>query len=239
VGKGNFTIEFSHAYSFEAGPEVPNGPIVNFDGGLIEVSTDAGKTWEDAAVYADPGYTGTIAESPGSANPLALRWGFVADSDGFPALMPGKLDFGTKLASKSVLVRFRVGSDEGTGAPGWMIDSIKVNGITNKPFTVLGDNGKGNCLGTGGSGTGGSTTGGAGGKGGSGTSGAGGAGGAGTSGAGGRGGAGTGGSTVRPTVADDSCDCAVVGGVATGRGVWASILALSIALLRRRRRASN
>ena len=35
------------------------------------------------------------------------------------------------------MIRFRIGADESTGAPGWDIDNIAVTGITNTPFTAL------------------------------------------------------------------------------------------------------
>jgi hypothetical protein len=40
-------------------------------------------------------------------------------------------------SNQDVLVRFRVGADDSTGAPGWDIDDITVTGITNTPFTAL------------------------------------------------------------------------------------------------------
>jgi hypothetical protein len=36
-----------------------------------------------------------------------------------------------------VLVRFRIGADSSTGAPGWDIDDIAFTGLTNTPFTAL------------------------------------------------------------------------------------------------------
>jgi len=44
---------------------------------------------------------------------------------------------GTAYAGKDVRLRFRVGSDESTGAPGWDVDDINVSGITGLPFTAL------------------------------------------------------------------------------------------------------
>jgi len=40
-------------------------------------------------------------------------------------------------SNQDVLVRFRVGADDSTGAPGWDVDDIAVTGITNTPFTAL------------------------------------------------------------------------------------------------------
>jgi hypothetical protein len=48
------------------------------------------------------------------------------------------------VAGKKVKVRFRVGTDDGTGAPGWDIDDVAFGGITNKPFGTLVDQ---NCNG--------------------------------------------------------------------------------------------
>jgi hypothetical protein len=45
-----------------------------------------------------------------------------------------------QLAGKTVSVRFRIGTDEGTGAGGWDIDKIAFTGITNTPFPSIVDN---------------------------------------------------------------------------------------------------
>src|SRR5262249_42724290 len=50
------------------------------------------------------------------------------------------LNLGMQLAGKTVQVRFRIGTDEGSGAAGWDIDNIAFTGITNTPFPSIVDN---------------------------------------------------------------------------------------------------
>ena len=58
-------------------------------------------------------------------------------SAGWPSFNNAALDLGTTYANQDVQIRFRIGADESTGAPGWEIDNIAVNGITNTPFSAL------------------------------------------------------------------------------------------------------
>ena len=153
-----FVMNFSHRYSFEYGPSPDGNDIVFYDGGIIEISEDNGVTWKDVATYAgiDPGYTQRIYSSlppdagptdSGSpdANPLAGKLGFAADSPGYPNYVTTSLDFGMALASKTIKVRFRIGTDEGAGAPGWDIDNFSFGGpqfssLTNTPFGAITSN---------------------------------------------------------------------------------------------------
>jgi hypothetical protein len=121
-----FVVKFSHAFSLEAG----------FDGGVIELSTDGGTTWTDAAMLGvTPGYTRTISTIFG--NPLAGRMAYSGTSPGFPARSLVTLNFGTRFAGQSVLLRFRIGSDTSVAGTGWNIDDIDVSGITNTPFPAV------------------------------------------------------------------------------------------------------
>ncbi|HMJ55002.1 MAG TPA: M36 family metallopeptidase [Polyangiaceae bacterium] len=163
-----FVMNFRHRYSFEA--DAPSG--IYYDGGIIEISEDNGTTWKDVATYmgVDPGYTQqlnstapppvpdaapTDAASP-DANPLAGRMAFAGDSPGYPSFLSTSLDFGPSFAGKTVKVRFRIGTDEGAGAPGWEIDDFSFGGpqfscLTNTPFGAITTN-AGICMdgGTGG-----------------------------------------------------------------------------------------
>jgi hypothetical protein len=129
VGTGPFSVSFKHAYEMEFDTFGDN-----FDGGVIELSTDGGMTWADVTTFgADPGYSGTV--SLGGGNPLEDRNAYTGRSTGFPARQAVTLDFGTALAGQMVQLRFRAGSDSCCStASGWTIDDVTVSGITNTPF---------------------------------------------------------------------------------------------------------
>jgi len=129
VGVDPFVVRFDHRYSFEA-------DTIFWDGAVIEFSTDGGNTWVDVATLVDPGYGGELTDLGG--NPLALRPAFVAQSEGYPAFTRAELDFGTALTGQEVLLRFHVASDVAVGAPGWDLDDLEFEGITNTPFPSIG-----------------------------------------------------------------------------------------------------
>ena len=123
-------IKFMHKYDLES----TSGIL--FDGGVIEVSTDGGATWADVSAFGiDPGYTGPLFI--GSNNPLAGRSAFSGTNASFPVRGSAVLDFGTRLAGRSVQLRFRLGTDAAVSATGWDIDDIEATGITNTPFPLL------------------------------------------------------------------------------------------------------
>jgi|GEM_PF-1717134 len=129
VGSDPFTVSLVHRFSFETSQNT------FWDGGVIEISTNGGSTWNDAADFIDGGYPGTLTDNP--ANPLANRPAFVGASDGYPGTTTLNLDFGTELAGESVKLRFRLGTDGAAGDFGWEIDDIDVQGITNTPFASV------------------------------------------------------------------------------------------------------
>ncbi|WP_394849509.1 M36 family metallopeptidase [Pendulispora brunnea] len=151
VGNDDFTISFKHRYVFEYGFDDDNAPVF-FDGAVLEVSEDNGTTWKDVTTYGvDPKYLAPIAAS--DVNPLSLRPAWVA-RDTYPNYDAVSLNFGKKLAGKTVKVRFRIGTDPGAGAGGWDLDDIAFTGLTNKPFSSMGAN-SGECKAAGGGGDGG------------------------------------------------------------------------------------
>jgi large repetitive protein len=214
-----FTIAFKHQFAFEVAT-IPGAGMAYADGAVLEISEDDGKNWNDVSTYVDPMYPQTIyrAGDGTDTNPLAGKKAWAGRSAGYPALVPVTLDLGTKLAGKSVKVRFRICTDEGTSTAGWDIDDIAFGGITNSPFSKVGDN-AGTCGGDGG------TPSDAGARDGS-------------AGAGGTGGSGGAGGSTPP--ADDSCNCTLPGGRPTnGVGAAAGLLGAIAMLLRRRRQQSK
>ena len=127
VAGAGFKITFDHRFSFEAS----SGR--NFDGGVLEASVDGGVNWTDIGALASPGYTG-ILEFDGSTNPLKSRAGFTAQSAGYPAYLTASIALGVAFNGSTVKVRFRAGTDEGTGATGWDIARASFDGISNTPF---------------------------------------------------------------------------------------------------------
>jgi large repetitive protein len=128
-------VTFAHAYSFEEG----NGKF--WDGGVIEYSIDDGATWQDVSTLGiNPGYTGVLEVDSG--NELGGQMTYAGTSPSYPGTDNVTLDFGTQLAGKAFRIRFRLATDQGTGAPGWTIDDVAFAGIVGTPFpTQVADDG--------------------------------------------------------------------------------------------------
>jgi len=101
-------LRFNH--SFETEP--------NYDGGVVEHSTDGGGTWVDSGpLFTDNGYNRTNAFGP-----LAGRQVFGDRSMGYGS---SRIDL-SSLAGQSVRFRFRFASDVSVGALGWDVDDVRV-----------------------------------------------------------------------------------------------------------------
>lgn len=123
VGSGPLSISFRHRFSFEAG---------GWDGGVVEISANGGP-WTDIGASAYNGTTSATTTSPlGVSHPA-----FVNRMAGWPSFANVVLNLGVAYAGQDVQIRFRIGADQGTGAPGWDVDDIAVSGITNTPFSSL------------------------------------------------------------------------------------------------------
>jgi len=136
VGTGDFTISFRHRYKFEHGPMFSGGPDTFFDGGVLEISSDGGTTWDDISKYVDPQYLQTLYGGSDSMNVVRGRKAWAGDSANYPAYNSASLNVGKALSGKTVKVRFRIGTDDGGNAAGWDIDDIAFGGITNLPFAA-------------------------------------------------------------------------------------------------------
>jgi hypothetical protein len=116
-------LTFFHIFNFEPG----------FDGGVLEVSTDGGATWQDlGSRVLVGGYDGKVTAA--SDNPLGnrLAWTSRGKAGVFSQVVIDLDEF----AGRKVKLRFQAGFDGATGAnegyAGWFIDDLR---ITAKRFT--------------------------------------------------------------------------------------------------------
>ena len=113
------SLTFWHNYGFEY-----SGNSF-YDGGVLELSTDAGTSWADAgAQITVGGYNGTIAT--GSGNPLAGRAGWVATTAGAWTQVQVNL---LPYRGPSFLLRLRFGTDNSnvSSVAGWWVDDVQVS----------------------------------------------------------------------------------------------------------------
>lgn len=113
-------LTFQQNFNLEASDVDPN---VGFDGGVLEMSTDGGNTFQDILAvggsFASGGYNRTISSDRGS--PIAGRQAWSGNSQGFITtivILPSS--FGT------VKLRWRMASDNSGGGEGWRIDTVKI-----------------------------------------------------------------------------------------------------------------
>lgn len=123
-----FVVTFDHAYEFEANQTQGR----YYDGAVIELTDDEGATWTDIGT---PLYGGVLYNTAAGENPLKGRNALVNTTPNYPTPVRATLDLGTAHAGKTVQIRFRIGTDDGTGARGWTLDNLAFSGIDNTPFT--------------------------------------------------------------------------------------------------------
>lgn len=112
----NGYMRFDHAHDFE------QSFGQNWDGGVVEYSTNGGASWSDAGpLFMDHGYSGGPISSA-DTNPLAGRAGFVGVSRGYTA---SRLDL-SSLAGQDIRFRFRIGTDSVVDDLGWFIDDVRI-----------------------------------------------------------------------------------------------------------------
>jgi hypothetical protein len=134
-------LTFWHRFGFEDG----------FDGGVLEVSKDGGKTWVDVlqggGSFVQNGYTGTI--SPNFGSPIAGRaaWTGGPVNAATAAMKQVVVDVGA-FAGDGVRFRFRLSADPlavgSLPGAGWWIDDVQVTNLMvvstcNRPPIALDD----------------------------------------------------------------------------------------------------
>jgi MYXO-CTERM domain-containing protein len=130
-GETKFGLSFKHRWFFRSSTR----RAADFDGGVVEVSVDGGKTWKDASELGTVDYNTTLDAGGRGANPLKGRRAYGKQSVGYPDQWTAShIDITLKAPSDKVQVRFREGTGDGFGAPGWELDEIELTGIASKPF---------------------------------------------------------------------------------------------------------
>ncbi|MEK6407040.1 MAG: S8 family serine peptidase [Acidobacteriota bacterium] len=117
---GQVRLSFFHIYNFEPG----------FDGGVLELSTDEGASWQDAgSLILVGGYDGKVTAA--SNNPLGTR--FAWTSRGKPGVFSQVVVDLSGFTGKRVKLRFLAGFDDSSGVlngyTGWFIDDIQVSAV--------------------------------------------------------------------------------------------------------------
>ena len=111
-------LTFRHNFNLEASEVNPN---LGFDGGVLELSTDGGNTFQDIRTvggsFVTGGYNRTIASDRGS--PIAGRQAWSGNSNGFITTVVNVPEIQTEGR-----LRWRMASDMSGGNEGWRIDTL-------------------------------------------------------------------------------------------------------------------
>jgi hypothetical protein len=113
-------LTFRHNFNLEASDVDPN---IGFDGGLLEMSTDGGNTFQDILAvggsFVSGGYNRTIATDRGS--PIAGRQAWSGNSGGFITTVVNLPTIQTVGR-----LRWRMASDTSGSGEGWRVDTIRI-----------------------------------------------------------------------------------------------------------------
>ncbi len=108
---GNPELHFWHYYDTET----------SWDGGVVEISTNNGSSWNDlGSSITQNGYNQTIEVNPASA--ISGRQAFTGNSLGY---IQSKVNLSAYIG-QAVKIRFRFASDEYVGGTGWWIDDVSI-----------------------------------------------------------------------------------------------------------------
>jgi len=114
VPANNGYLHFLHSYSFEAGLQT------NFDGGVVEYSTDSGTTWNDLSHLYD---SGQAPDSTIAITTIYFHGAFAGDSLGRSST---RYDL-RSLAGSAFRVRFRaVTGNGGLSSENWVVDDVDI-----------------------------------------------------------------------------------------------------------------
>jgi len=113
-------LTFRHNFDLEASPTDSN---VGFDGGVLELSTDGGNTFQDivaaGGIFVIGGYNRTISTDRGS--PIAGRQAWSGNSGGFITTIVN-----LPSVQSGVRLRWRMASDNAGSSEGWRVDTVEL-----------------------------------------------------------------------------------------------------------------
>jgi len=116
-------ISFRHNFNLEGSDIDPN---LGFDGGVLELSTDGGNTFQDVIAaggsFVMGGYNRTIAADRGS--PIAGRQAWSGNSGGFMTTVVNVPPFQGPAGTK---FRWRMASDTTGSGEGWRVDTVTIS----------------------------------------------------------------------------------------------------------------
>lgn len=118
IPMGLVQLSFWHKHQFESGNE-------DYDGGVIEISSNGGSSWTDLGNrITNNGYNGTL--SGDFSNPLGGRSAFTDTLGTFTEVTVDLSSF----AGQTVMIRWRMGTDNTTSAGDWVVDDIRLGDFT-------------------------------------------------------------------------------------------------------------
>ena len=116
-------VSFRHNFNLEASDIDPN---LGFDGGVLELSTDGGNTFQDVIAaggsFVMGGYNRTIAADRGS--PIAGRQAWSGNSGGFMTTVVNVPSF---MGPAGMKFRWRMASDTTGSGEGWRVDTVTIS----------------------------------------------------------------------------------------------------------------
>jgi hypothetical protein len=114
-------LTFSHNFNLEASDIDPN---LGFDGGVLEMSTDGGNTFQDILAvggsFVMGGYNRTISTDRGSA--IAGRQAWSGNSGGFITTVVN-----LAFVPTGARLRWRMASDNNGSGEGWRVDTVNIS----------------------------------------------------------------------------------------------------------------
>jgi hypothetical protein len=121
---GPAQLSFRHTFAFECNTTVATNA---YDGAVLEIKIGTNAfvdiTNSPGAGWVSNGYNRRI--DPSYGNPLTNRWAWSGTNAGFVTTI---VDLPTAAQGQTIQLRWRAGSDNGTGGGGWHIDTISITG---------------------------------------------------------------------------------------------------------------